>query len=346
MDYRFVLFLSCLSVALVDYCFCSTRQQYSQPPTRYFLLGGQADNSNRRESNSVPESVALRVKFQYLDAFGGSLPCVSLAAEEREQEIQRSRADFANITGNNKTYRAILEHFGLQARESLNDDKKLIVYCVFKKLASIEVARKGSVYRLRKIHEGAPKEAQDEGSSGYIEVDDEGRVVVMGVGKNAGFGTSVPLRDLPTITQTKDEPDGSAQQEAAPVSRKLSFPRLRYKLLQNFQVAFCYPIRPALLSQALEVIRQDKETYGAIMQQLGLTGNRTLSLEEQRAVYQEYLRLSAIELELLITKHEFALRISNIVGEPGSGKRIFGIVDDEGRYSVLNTVPVSLSCPR
>jgi hypothetical protein len=306
--------------------------------------GDALNESKMSDITPVPQSVALRVKFQYLEAFGG-LPCPFLSREQLEEDVQRSRVEFGNIASDSQTYGAILKQFGMEGLKSLNEDEKLIVYCVYRSLQSLQVMRKARVYRITVIQPRAPRQSGYK-SAGYIEVDDEGRVQIMGVVPNTGFGTPQGLTMISPAKQEKGGVGSSGQQEPAPPPQRLSLPWLRYKLLEKYQVAFCYPFRPVLrLGEVIDMVHRDKDTYQAIMRHLGLSESHVLTVEEQHAVYQEFLKLNAIELQPLVTRHEFAVSISSVTVGSGRGTRIFGIIDDEGRNLVLYSVPASVICP-
>lgn len=135
---------------------------------------------------------------------------------------------------------------------------------------------------------------------------------------------------------------------------ELSAAQIKYALLDRFgTLSWCdpdfYPIAKAdeqvLAQQRLPEIRQDADTYAAILDRLGLSANGDLAPADVLAVYREWKLLRAVVLTQVEGGYAFDLTFETDPGL-GQGKREAGTVDSHGAITVAVEEDSFLtSCP-
>jgi hypothetical protein len=128
----------------------------------------------------------------------------------------------------------------------------------------------------------------------------------------------------------------------------VSYPELRYRLVDKFGVRFCDPDCPSSChfvreqdhaEEAFAKIKQQAETFRAIVQHLRLDTVRDFSGEQKLSIYREYKKLvCGMSFETLGDHHKFKLSATN-------GFRIEGNLGRNGEITVTNEELVPQICP-
>jgi hypothetical protein len=262
-------------------------------------------------------------------------PHLSILAES-------ARKTFPQIKRDAVTYHAICQHLGLRETAKFSDDEKLLVYRDYRNLNRVHLAPQGDRYR---VTFGAPLDCGRYASGRETFLDRQGTVGESA--ESVDHDVSPPLRELRARPPAPSPP--------TPVE-KISLPDLRYRLLGQFgQVAVCgAPVIRAderrRQIHAFSQIEQDSATMAAILRHLRWEGGQGLSDEQKLVIYQEYESLRAPDLEPLASKYEFSMNVlvprRTRTGFGKSGDRIYGLIDRQGRISVLRRDPIVLACPK
>lgn len=126
---------------------------------------------------------------------------------------------------------------------------------------------------------------------------------------------------------------------------------LKYRLIAQFgDPFFCDPdsypvarlVTDAEIEQRFQQIQADISVYQAILARLGLSGQATLSLDQKRAVYDEFKKLNSIELQPSGDAYQFRLRVP---ADTRSGFAIEGLITSTGSISVTSRQPTVNTCP-
>jgi Hint domain len=157
--------------------------------------------------------------------------------------------------------------------------------------------------------------------------------------------TTVPATSTTTSASSPTSVPGSTQSTApAPAE-------LKYRLIAQFgEPFFCdpdfYPVARVLTDQDVQArfveIQKDTLVYQTILQHLGLAGQTTLSIEQERQVYAEYKKLNAIALNPSGGQYQFEIRIP---ADQRSGTAISGLIDTNGNITVTSRQPTINMCP-
>jgi hypothetical protein len=166
----------------------------------------------------------------------------------------------------------------------------------------------------------------------------------------AGGSTAVPL----TAIRGGTEPaPGPSVQPATPIptlAGGLSPAQLKYRLLDQFPDFFycdpdTYPVARAdetqLAIQHFPEIRANTEEFQAILDHNGLSGLGSFSDAEKLQIYGDYKKLAAIAFSVAPGGYQFELRIA----EGKQGFQVKGLIDGEGRTSILDKTPTLATCP-
>ncbi|PYY08112.1 MAG: hypothetical protein DMG69_16300 [Acidobacteria bacterium] len=302
---------------------------------------GQCSSESFAQPSFAPpldKVTELGLKYRVIAALGDRLPC----EPQLSTLVERARKEFPEIKKDRVAFHVILEHLGLKKAVKFSDDEKLLVYRDYRELNAIHFAPSGDKYR---VTFGPPLECRQYASPREVFIDRQGRVG--GGTESVHHDVSPPLRELGDREQPQSAP--------TPIA-KVSLPYLRYRLLSHFgQAGVCGP--PVIGAdeklrqiRAFAEIEQDSATLNAVLSHLGLEGRQELSDEQKLAVFQEYETLRAIDLELLASKYAFSMNVlmpersGTSFGK--SGDRVHGLVDRQGRISVLRRNPIVLACPK
>jgi hypothetical protein len=137
----------------------------------------------------------------------------------------------------------------------------------------------------------------------------------------------------------------------------LFHPELRYQLFDRFTHSrFCDPYGGSPASAAAEKrdavsvfhkIQEDRPTFAAITQHLGLNGKRELSDDEKLAIYLQYIKLrDTVRLMPADGGYTFELlRRIHKPQQPGWGLRVIGVITPSGKINVVRTEPAPVYCP-
>jgi hypothetical protein len=162
-----------------------------------------------------------------------------------------------------------------------------------------------------------------------------------------GHDVSPPLRDLKA--QRSEPPSSAVKIEV------ISFPDLRYRLMERFGPAFfcdpdSYPVARSDREQAIRNfpdIVKDTPAFRAMAKHLGLDKATEFSDDQKVLLYREYKGLRAIRLETQEDNVRFEVRVPKDSGKPAriNGLRITGLVDSHGAITISDRVPEVLTCP-
>jgi len=162
-----------------------------------------------------------------------------------------------------------------------------------------------------------------------------------------GHDVSPPLRDLKA--QLSEPPSPAVKIEV------ISFPDLRYRLMERFGPAFfCDPdVYPVARSDHEQAIRsfpdivKDTPAFRAMAKHLGLDKVAEFSDDQKILLYREYKRLWTIKHETLGDNVRFEVRVPKDSAKPAgiNGVKITGLADSHGAIKNLDSVPEVLTCP-
>lgn len=162
-----------------------------------------------------------------------------------------------------------------------------------------------------------------------------------------GHDVSPPLRDLKA---QRSEPTSPAVKIEV-----ISFPDLRYRLMERFGPAFfcdpdSYPVARSDREQAIRSfpdIVKDTPAFRAMAKHLGSDKVAEFSDDQKVLLYREYKRLRAIKLEAQGDKVRFEVRVPKDSAKPAgiNGVKITGLADSHGAITILDRVPEVLTCP-
>jgi hypothetical protein len=301
-----------------------------QQPGQEFRKG---DDSRAVQAVATSDTAILEVKFRYLVERSCGMTCLPSDLANPTPEFQELLRRFPTITQDEATYLAIRKRFGLAELQQLDDDEKLIVSCVYQKLENIHVEPAGSGYRIWIAPPDVQRDPYE--GSGQTTMDSSGNLMQMGVSTNSGFGVSLPLSQLPTVAN-----DTFHQVKAS--FPELTFLSTRQKLAHLFPPAFCYPRFAPPADEATTSIRNDPETFNAIVLSLGLSSDHGFTPKQQQAIFDEYLRMGSIGLLRLVKGYEFHL----VEKRPASlAEMVDGLVSQDGTIVILVRKQVSSRCP-
>lgn len=165
--------------------------------------------------------------------------------------------------------------------------------------------------------------------------------------------TTIPATSLPTSPPSTALPSLPPLTPAAvtstPNTGLVALNDLKYRLIAQFGVPFycdpaTYPVASPIsdeqIAQYVAALEQTPREYEAILRHLGY-GN-SLTAQQKRAVFYEYIKLNSITLTPTGQKYEFSLRVGNYGTQ---GTAISGVIDPGGAITVAKREPSFLSCP-
>jgi hypothetical protein len=163
----------------------------------------------------------------------------------------------------------------------------------------------------------------------------------------SGHDVSPPLRDLKA--QRSEPPSSAVKIEV------ISFPDLRYRLMERFGSAFfcdpdSYPVARSDREQAIRSfpdIIKDTPAFRAMAKHLGLDKVAEFSDDQKVLLYREYKRLWAVKLETQGDNVKFEVRVPKDSAKLASinGVKITGLADSHGAITISDRVPQVLTCP-
>jgi hypothetical protein len=292
--------------------------------------------------NSLSEAQAVQLKYEVLDAVGGDTLCRPATAKEYTEERRAALQQFPEIARNQLLFDAITGRLGIKDTANLSAALKILIYRQARKLSLVSLEPANDRYKF--TISGACGGGT---SQGFI--DSLGQVMTVAEsGSSTGPASSIPA--LSTGSAASPAP-------AAAPRTKMIAPELRYRLIERFgQVWFCdpgaYPVARAggaeRALQGFARLQQDQDAYRAIAAHLRLPPAAELSDEQKKEAYQQYQRLQAISLDPVGDEYEFAIttRAGGAAADEGrEGVRTQGLIDSQGRITVLRQSPAVLTCP-
>jgi hypothetical protein len=241
---------------------------------------------------------SIRLKYAVLESRGDVVPCAARFRQDRETEISTARQVFPEIQSNSQLLQLIAGHMNLNP-EALGDDERVLVYCEYQKLQEMRLVPWKDKYRVVKIAQDQSDESIDQSQKGWTSVDLNGEVMSMSVQTAAPMATGVPLRDIKPLPPAPVPPI---------IVSKVEFPKVRYSVLDGLQdVHYCQSrfedIRREI--DAFPQIQADQETFKEISAHLHLKPDMGFSDDQKLLAYREYFKLTAVTLDLLISKYQF-----------------------------------------
>jgi len=159
--------------------------------------------------------------------------------------------------------------------------------------------------------------------------------------------TVTPSAPAPNPTVTPSAPAGNP---TATPSAALTPTELKYLLLAKYpSFFFCdpdyYPVARAdekqLALQRWPEVQQNTEQYQTILRQLNLN-SANLSDDQKLAVYREFKKLNALQLQPSGNAYTFQLRMSD---SGNRGMAIEGTISKQGAITVTKSEPTITTCP-
>ena len=170
------------------------------------------------------------------------------------------------------------------------------------------------------------------------------------------MSTTIPAAATPTSPLPATAPPLTplplpATGTPTPSAGSIALDDLKYRLIAQFGTPFyCDPARYPVahlisdeqVAQSVAALQKNPQEYEAILRHLGLSGMTSLTVQQQRDIFNENVMLNAIMLTPAGEKYEFNLRVGNYGTQ---GTAISGVIDSSGAVTVAKREPTFLSCP-
>jgi hypothetical protein len=166
----------------------------------------------------------------------------------------------------------------------------------------------------------------------------------------AGSSTSVPVIGNPGGPEPAPAPSAEPPTPIPTLAGGLPPTELKYRLLDQFPDFFycdpdTYPVARAnetqLAIQHFPEIEANTQEFQTILKHNGLGGGASFTDAQKVQIYGDYKKLAAIAFEVAPGGYQFELQTA----DGKQGFQIKGLIDGDGRISVLSKTPTIATCP-
>jgi hypothetical protein len=310
-----------------------------------FQAMGQPQSLQRSDSSApISDADIQNLRYRVLAAMD-IFACQPGSAQAHKQQAEQALSEFSAIQKDSEAFQAVTAHLGLQNRPALDLDEKMLIYCDYKRLQAIHLVASGNQFKV--TMSGDQSDTPQSSASGtYINRDGQLQRRFVDV---AAHGESGPLGNLPP------QPSSRPPRESVPFVKPVEQPELRYRLLDRFGAFLCpddsgpayNPLeKRKWMLESFSGVQKDNPTFRLIAQHLKLNGVAEFTPEQKIDAYHEYIKLTHIRLEPLLEKFEFSLCGPDTESHrPGVGAMTSGLIDPQGKVTVLQKQPCALVCP-